>query len=234
MNIGDTYRLKGENNLALKYQLMVISKQIKLRDSLNLITTYTGIAETYINLRLYSSAIEYLNKANVLAEKFNRKRDKSDIYATYKQICLAINKPLLALQYPEKYHEMKDSLMNEEIYKNMAELNSKYESDKKDNEINLLNKNKVIDRMRIKQQAIQRNIFIAGFLVVLLLSGFIFRGYRQKQKANKIITAQKHEVEEKSKQIEEKQREILDSIHYARKIQNSLLTTEKYLKKKLG
>ena len=35
------------------------------------------------------------------------------------------------------------------------------------------------------------------------------------------------------KRIEEKQHEILDSIHYAKRIQNSLITNEKYIEKSL-
>ena len=76
------------------------------------------------------------------------------------------------------------------------------------------------------QKEKERNYFIAGFALVLLLAGFIFRGYRQKQKANEIISRQKLVVEEK-------QKEILDSIHYAKRIQQSLLPSEKYIERQL-
>lgn len=55
-------------------------------------------------------------------------------------------------------------------------------------------------------------------LNVYLLSEFV----KARQKAEKQITEQKAEVEEK-------QKEILDSIHYAKRIQNSLLPTDKYI-----
>ena len=54
------------------------------------------------------------------------------------------------------------------------------------------------------------------------------------------VVKQKEEIEKQNEkiqfafyEIEEKQKEILDSIHYARRIQNSLLPTEKYIEKKL-
>ena len=56
------------------------------------------------------------------------------------------------------------------------------------------------------------------------LASFILRGYKQKQKANEIIAAQKHLVDEK-------QKEILDSIHYAKRIQTALMPSEKYIDK---
>lgn len=61
---------------------------------------------------------------------------------------------------------------------------------------------------------------------MILPAFLIFRGYRQKQKANLEIKKQKELVEEK-------QKEILDSIHYARRIQNSLLPNEKYIQRKM-
>jgi serine phosphatase RsbU (regulator of sigma subunit) len=57
---------------------------------------------------------------------------------------------------------------------------------------------------------------------MLALAFFIFRGYQQKQKANIIITQQKAVVEEK-------QKEILDSIHYAQRIQKALLASDALL-----
>ena len=61
----------------------------------------------------------------------------------------------------------------------------------------------------------------------IVLGAFIFRAFRQKQKVNLIISKQKELVEEK-------QREILDSIHYAKRIQQSLLPTEKYIDKNIN
>ncbi|MDO8999708.1 MAG: hypothetical protein Q7W45_08085, partial [Bacteroidota bacterium] len=68
--------------------------------------------------------------------------------------------------------------------------------------------------------------FIVGFGLVLILALFILRGYKQKQKANAIIITQK-------RLVDEKQKEILDSIRYAKRIQTALLPNEKYIDKSL-
>ena len=56
---------------------------------------------------------------------------------------------------------------------------------------------------------------------------YAFRSYKQKQKINIEITQQKHI-------IEEKQKEILDSIYYAKRIQTALITPEKYIDRVLN
>lgn len=110
----------------------------------------------------------------------------------------------------------------------MAE--QKAEQDKKDT-IALREKNK---------QGIIRNAFISGFVFLLLIALLILRGYRNKQKANLIISKQKQDVEKakeiiehQKKEVDEKQKDILDSIRYAKRIQQSLMMPQKHIDKTL-
>jgi serine phosphatase RsbU (regulator of sigma subunit) len=77
-----------------------------------------------------------------------------------------------------------------------------------------------------------------GLFAVLLV--FILKGYRDKQKANKIILKQKEETEQQKEiiemrglQLEEKNREIIDSINYARRLQEAILPPHKLVKQHL-
>ena len=80
------------------------------------------------------------------------------------------------------------------------------------------------------KQTTQRNYFIFGFGIMLVLVIFILRGYRQKQKANEIIASQKKEVEKQKELIEEKQKEIVDSITYAKRLQQAILPPINFVK----
>jgi hypothetical protein len=75
---------------------------------------------------------------------------------------------------------------------------------------------------------------ICGLGVVIVIAGLIFRSLQLNKKKNKIISDQKILVEHQKKEVEEKQKEILDSIHYAKRIQRALITNEKYITKKLN
>jgi hypothetical protein len=70
-------------------------------------------------------------------------------------------------------------------------------------------------------------LVFTGLLLVLTFAIFLYRGYLQKRKINIEITKQK-EI------IEAKQKEIIDSIRYAKRIQLSLLPTERYIEKSLN
>ncbi|HLC82231.1 MAG TPA: SpoIIE family protein phosphatase, partial [Bacteroidia bacterium] len=75
-------------------------------------------------------------------------------------------------------------------------------------------------------KAIQRNAFIGGFALVLLFAFFIFRSYKQKQKAHNEIVHQKEIIQEKNK-------EITDSIQYAKHLKNAILPPISFVKKHL-
>lgn len=74
-------------------------------------------------------------------------------------------------------------------------------------------------------------LYLAGFLV-LIIAVALFMAYRSnknKQRANALLSRQKVEIEHQRELVEEKQKEILDSINYAKRIQYSLLASDKLL-----
>lgn len=78
-------------------------------------------------------------------------------------------------------------------------------------------------------------LYLAAFLVLIIaVALFIaYRGNKNKQRANALLSRQKVEIEHQRELVEEKQKEILDSINYAKRIQYSLLASDKLLKDNL-
>ncbi|HEY6160088.1 MAG TPA: hypothetical protein VI112_02665, partial [Bacteroidia bacterium] len=132
-----------------------------------------------------------------------------------------------ALEHYKKFIAARDSISNEENTKKQTRSEMQYEFDKKESQA---------QAEQDKRDAVTRIIIYSisgGLVLVLLLAVFIYHSYRQKQKANIIIMWQKEEVEKQKHLVEEKQKEILDSIHYAKRIQHSLLPREAYISRKL-
>jgi signal transduction histidine kinase len=76
---------------------------------------------------------------------------------------------------------LSDSLFNEKKSQQIAELNTKYETEKKDKDIALLNKDKEIREAEIKKQKLQKYSFIGGLGLVIVLLLFGYRAYRTQQ-----------------------------------------------------
>lgn len=197
----------------------------------NLARHYGDRGELKVKQKKLKEAGELLRRSIDLAREFKgRELIRDDLYNLVKLDTL-LGDFNLALEHYKNYIAYGDSLQNEETTKKQTRLEMQYEFDKKqaaDSTRNseIMKQEDLKHRQEIQQQQIYTLGGAAGFVLMLLIAGISFRAYRQKRRSNEIITRQKHLVEEK-------QKEVLDSIQYARRIQNSLLPSEKYIAKKL-
>lgn len=141
-----------------------------------------------------------------------------------------------AFKYQKILLSIKDSIYDADNSKQIDELKEKYETDKKETEIKLLTADKVI-----QDEALQKNKIIiyavSGLLILLLFFAvFVIRSNREKQKTNKellvkntLIETQKKEVEHQKEMVDEKQKEIIDSITYAKRLQDAILPSDNFV-----
>ena len=152
------------------------------------------------------------------------------------------DKGLEALEMYKLYVKMKDSLNNEETEKAAAQQHAKYEYEKQ----------KAIDdaehekQLAIEQeaQAKQRVITYAtagGLGLVIIFLIFVFNRLQVTKQQKIVIETQKFEVEQQKAVVEkahllleEKNSEILASIRYAKRIQDALMTSKKYIERNIN
>ncbi|MGZ4048667.1 MAG: tetratricopeptide repeat protein [Bacteroidia bacterium] len=224
--------------LELLFQALELKKQFN--DLKGIAISCVNIGDVYTAQKKYDDAIKYYNESVVAATQIKNidiiKEDYKGLAAAY----AGKNDMGKAYDFHLKYTALKDSIYNESNSRQIADMQTKYETDKKDQENQLLQAKNEVSETTIHQQKVVSYFISGGLILALSLAFFIFRGYKQKQKANEIITKQKEEVEkqkqivdEKNLIVEEKNKEILDSIHYAKRIQRALLTSDNYLKKTL-
>jgi tetratricopeptide (TPR) repeat protein len=124
------------------------------------------------------------------------------------------------------YLDIKDSIFSLENARQLSELTKKYDSDKK--KIQIENQKK-----QIKSEQTQKYFFAGSMIVFIGLGFLLFRSLKQKNKANKIILEQKSLVEDQKDALQHKNREILDSITYAKRLQDAILPAVEYWHKTL-
>ncbi|MES2513074.1 MAG: tetratricopeptide repeat protein [Bacteroidota bacterium] len=113
-------------------------------------------------------------------------------------------------------------------------MKQKYEEDLKINEAKFTLEQQLKDEKNRAERQRQRLILIAVcvmLLGVLVFSVLIFKALKANKQKNKIISDQKREVEHQKNLIEEKHKDITDSITYAHRIQSSLIPTQQILNK---
>lgn len=127
---------------------------------------------------------------------------------------------------------------NTNLASKIAELSYKLENEKASREIENLQKDKELTKLKLdakNQEIADRDSAIFFFSLVVLLfiimMFYIIRSNIARRKINKQLEEQKKDIEQQKELIEEKQKEILDSIHYAKRIQMSQLANEKYIER---
>jgi serine phosphatase RsbU (regulator of sigma subunit)/tetratricopeptide (TPR) repeat protein len=139
-------------------------------------------------------------------------------------------------------YEAEDSLHRMNAEKDLIKLNLQFEYDKKTvaDSIRFAEQEEIskvqVDaaNARLSLEKTWRYVLVIGLLLLIAFSYFIFTRFRLIKKQNTIIDKQKKETELQKALVEEKQKEIIDSINYANRIQRALLATDTLLKQNLG
>ncbi|MGB3947547.1 MAG: tetratricopeptide repeat protein, partial [Bacteroidia bacterium] len=188
-------------------------------------------ATAHNKLNDYKSAIEYYYKS---IKVFKASSSIYDLKNTYKNLAEAyykINKHDSAYCYAVLYSKIADSMYSIENIKYINEMQAKYESEKKDKENKLLLYENKLSLGQIKEQE-RLQVGLLLFLgMAFLFSFFLLRSNRQKKKQNEIILKQKDEVEFQRTMFQKKNNEILDSIAYAKYLQDAILPSPKAIEK---
>ncbi|HRH12270.1 MAG TPA: tetratricopeptide repeat protein [Bacteroidia bacterium] len=174
-------------------------------------------------LNEHKKAIPYYYKALKTSIEINYTDARIDIYHALFNAYKGLKQSDSALFHHMNYVHWKDSLKNQEIKEKImrAGMNEEYKAQKAidDKEAQLQ-----IQKAKEKEK-IQMIIAWSSVIVLLLVIAFAFLISNRL----KITRRQKNEIERQKVVIEGKQKEILDSLHYAKRIQNSLLSNEKYI-----
>jgi serine phosphatase RsbU (regulator of sigma subunit)/Tfp pilus assembly protein PilF len=183
---------------------------------------YMQLGDHYFKVREYAKSKTYIFKALEIAGQSDRNYVLFECYESLAEIYEAEQNWEEALFYHKKFKSLTDSVAKATTGKELLDLATKYETEKKDKENELLQTKNQLSEKSIKAQKTVTYFIVVGLVLVSFLAFFIFRGLKQQRRANKIISLQKHEVEEHRK-------DILDSIHYAKRIQNTLLAHHEFL-----
>ncbi|MFN7911496.1 MAG: tetratricopeptide repeat protein [Bacteroidota bacterium] len=232
-NIAGVYVETGNTKEALKHLLLVVRLAESNNDQVSLSEAYVNLGNLYAKNKDKSNSERYFLRALKITETLNDVNALKEIYFSLYKSYYQFNDYKSSVFYLEKHLALKDSLLNNENIAQLNSLEAKYDSEKKEQMNQILQKDNLLHQASLKFQRSVIILVIAGLFVTLILLFFIIRGFKKQQKANQIILFQKVEVEQQKQKIEEHQREIVDSINYAKKIQEAMLPAETYLKKHL-
>jgi len=200
-----------------------------------------GTAQLYMNMGLISrglkdnkKALGYMDKALKIEEEGKSIDELRQIYEALADIYKEEHDFSNAYNYHLLFTKFKDSIFNRENLNTLSDLKAAYEIDKREEEMKRKEQEEMLKQNAEEhRQALIYRGLSAGGAMVGVLALFLYRSYRTKKKANKVITVQRAEIELKNETLSQVHKEISDSIQYAQRIQQAILPPIETIRKSL-
>jgi serine phosphatase RsbU (regulator of sigma subunit)/tetratricopeptide (TPR) repeat protein len=230
-NIGNLYIERKMYEKALPFQLKSLETAKKNGYSQLAITTGAEIGHCYHQLKKTDLALKYLREAEKLAEKEQEPSSKMMVAQFLSQLLQDKGNYKEAFKYYEVAQRLRDSLYRGDVQKELTQKELQAEFDKKVAADSLRNaeEKKVMDAMliaknsQIEKDRIQKIALYGGLIILVLGGAVMYNRFRIIRKQKEIIEIKNKETEEQKVIIEEKQKEILASISYAKRLQEAIL-----------
>jgi len=227
-NMGDSYLYNLEFDSAIFEYKKGIEMHKQNGSKRGMAFGFYAVGKSYFKLKNYNESILNTNKALKLANETNSLRELSlvykQLYLTYK----AINNSTKALKMYELHTITSDSVFNQENKSALIKQEYKYQYEKEHFADSLaFVQQQELNRKEhevILEKEVNRRYLLYSGIGFLCLLGFVgVRGYLRKKKDHVLILKQKEEVDAQKHILTEKNKEITDSIIYAKRIQNAIL-----------
>ncbi len=230
-NIAPIYFEDGDHEKALGFYSRALQLRKEINDMEGIAHSLNFIGESYFKIgnslvskneknKKYRLAYLYADSSLIISKKLGFPENIMNAEKTLSKIDSANGNFNDALKHLKQFVIYRDSIYNEGNRKATIKNQLKYVYDKKEAVIKeQQEKERVIANEKNRFQQIVIWSVVIGLLIVLVFALFIFKTLKTTRFQKRII--------------EEKQKEILDSIHYAKRIQTSLLPSEKYIHRSL-
>ncbi len=200
-NIGFANIYLKKYNKALEYSFKALKIRKKNKDTEELATTLNNIGTTYFKLKRYKLALNYVKQSLDIANKTGSKALLKSTYLIYAQILEKQNKIVESYSYYKKYVTIKDSILNKDMNKSIAEMEAKYKNEK--NEKELQERQFELDKKNIEihGKGKQLTYVLIVLFVSLIGGGIAYYAYRQKKRVSKLLYGQNLLVEERNNNL---------------------------------
>lgn len=206
-------------------------KTINNKGKSNFINGFMLYANIYKEMGNYQLAMENCLSGVKETEKFNSLTRQTAGYKLLSELYYYKGDYELAYSTYIKYTIVKDTLLERKKVKDLQLQQILYDVRTKNKEIKQLIEEKEIEQINslteIKRQKTYRNVVVGVGLFLAVILILIYSQYKLKHHANLLLQS-------KNQQIEDQNTQILDSITYAKRIQDAILTSKQYMDEVLG
>ncbi len=205
--LSDIYTIKKLYDKAIKYALeaIEINKQTEISDEL--ISSYQSLGNAYYGIHEYKKAIRAYEESINECLQSNHTSPLVDLYNNIAKAYEADLDFKNALYFKTKAYENRDSILSESKNNAIAQMQTKFETEKKDQEISLLKKDQEIkEEKTIRERYVFGSITVIAILISLSL--FLLSRLRKREQNRRQIQLEKYKLQLEKQMIELEQKAL--------------------------
>lgn len=218
-NLGYAEERRGNIAKALVRYREALQLKEKIGNQGSLAITLQSIAELYEKIGEYDQAAQFGKRALQAAYNANAIRTIAQVYELLARIEAQRGRYKAAFEYSQAFARAKDSVLNESSAKQLAEIQEKYESEKKQKEIARLQHKAEMQATELARQILLRNSLTGIALLAFALALTAYIAYQNKRKAEAILK-EKNTALDAALKVAEEQRQVAEE---ASRIKTELL-----------
>lgn len=203
LNIGENYNKKKQPEKALNYLETSLHISEKIRDAEGIAWANSLIAEIFYQSHQYAKSIEYAEKGLQQAKTLGINEVTKLAYHTLYSDYQSLGDFQKALEARNGEIALNDSLYNLDKDKEIKRLQSDYDLERTQHQIDLLNKDKLLQEGEIARERIMHYLFVGLAFLLGLWTFFLVRSNKQKLRLNKLLKDQNKEIVTQNQQLEE-------------------------------
>ncbi|MHB8261993.1 MAG: tetratricopeptide repeat protein [Bacteroidia bacterium] len=173
-NMGMIFLRQGDYGKALENHFASLKIREETDDKKGIATSCMNIGNAYTHKLKYVEAGVWFQKGIRLAKEIGAKDVITMSYQRLSEMSKKMNDYKNAYEYYKLYTQITDSIFDENSNKQIAELQIKYETDKKEKENKLLTQKNQIQQLEIEQEKERRRIQLILLISSLTLVSIVF------------------------------------------------------------
>ncbi|SFH28585.1 tetratricopeptide repeat-containing sensor histidine kinase [Pedobacter insulae] len=183
-NIGQVYEKLGKYEEAMKYFKISLDFRIAMNDQLGIASCYKNIGATYTQLNDYVAGEKYIDKSIAIFKAQGAKDYLREAYDLLGALFEQKQDYANALKSYKGSVELKDSIYSKEATNKINELQIAYETEKKAQQIIMLNKENEIQKLILFKRNVSLGVSLGALLLTIALGFLVFKNLKIKQRAN--------------------------------------------------